>query len=99
MRTIQEFLDAIGLNVTLLIGGAIGSFISRKKDKPIWQQFIYVITAAFIANYTAPLIVELFELSEKTLPGVGFILGYAELGMLDYVLNSFKKKVDKQIND
>ncbi len=93
MKTIQEILEAIGFNVTLLIGGAIGSLIGMKKDKPLWQQVLSVFAAAFIANYTAPVIIELFGLSEKSIAGMGFIIGYSGKHMLDYTLGKLKKKV------
>jgi hypothetical protein len=79
--------------MTLLIGGAIGGFIGRKKEMPLWQQMFSVFTAAFIANYTAPVLIEFMALSDKTLPGMGFIVGYSGKHLLDYGLGKIKKKV------
>lgn len=94
----KQFLNELGLNIALLIGGGIGAFIGRKKDKPMWQQILSVFTAAFIANYTAPVLIEFMSLSEKSLPGLGFIIGYANKGFLDYALDKVKKKIDKKVD-
>ena len=99
MKLIQEFLNEVGFNMALLIGGAIGALIGRNKEKPMWQQILSVFMAAFIANYTAPVAVELFGLSEKTLPGLGFIIGYSGKTMLDYTIGKIKKKADEKIEE
>lgn len=93
LKTIQELLNQLGFDLTLLIGGAIGAFIGRRKDHPMWQQVLSVFTAAFIANYTAPVIVEFMALSDKSMPGLGFIIGYSGKHLLDYLLSKIKKKV------
>jgi hypothetical protein len=99
MKLIQEFINEVGFNMALLIGGAIGALIGRNKEKPMWQQILSVFMAAFIANYTAPVAVELFGLSEKTLPGLGFIIGYSGKTMLDYTIGKIKKKADEKIEE
>ena len=99
MKLIQEFLNEIGLNITIMVGGVIGGIIGRKKDRPMWEQIFSVFTSAFIANYTAPLIIELFGLSTNTIGGVGFISGYMGKHMLDYLFEKFKKKVDEKIEE
>lgn len=94
MKMLQEFLNEIGFNIALLIGGGIGALIGRNKEKPMWQQILSVFMAAFIANYTAPVLIEFMSLSEKTLPGLGFIIGYANKGFLDYTIGKIKKKAE-----
>ena len=92
MKAINEFLEAIGLNITLLIAGTIGSFIGMKKNQPLWIQILTLFTGAFIANYTAPVVVSLFGLEPNTLGGIGFVCGYSGKHMLEYVIDKLKKK-------
>jgi len=92
MKTVYEALNHLGINVSLIIGGLIGAFIGMKPNLPWWKQVISVIIGAFIANYTAPLIVSLFGLGQDTLPGVGFVAGYSGREMLNYIMTKLKKK-------
>ena len=92
LKQIQEFLELIGLNVTLLIGGAIGALIGMKKNQPWWIQALTVFTGAFIANYTAPVVVDLFGMNLNSLGGVGFLVGYMGKHGLEYVIEKFKAK-------
>lgn len=92
MKQIYEALNHLGLNFSLLIGGIIGSLIGMKPNLPWWKQIISVLVGAFIANYTAPIIVSLFGMGAETLPGIGFVAGYSGKAMLDYVLVKLKKK-------
>ncbi len=93
MKTFYEILNSLGINVSLIIGGVIGSLIGMKPGLPFWKQFVAVLVGAFIANYTAPVIVSLFGMGENTLPGIGFIAGYSSKHMLEYTMEKlFKKK-------
>mgnify|MGYP006269398585 FL=1 len=92
MKTLQQLLDLIGLNITLLIGGAIGAWVGMKKHQPWWVQLITVFTGAFIANYTAPVVISLFGLAPNTLGGIGFITGYMGKHGLEYIIEKLKKK-------
>jgi len=95
LKQIQELLEAIGLNITLLIGGAIGALIGMKKGQPWWIQAFTVFTGAFIANYTAPVVVDLFGMNPNSLGGVGFLVGYMGKHGLEYVIDKLKTKNDK----
>jgi hypothetical protein len=70
----------------------IGSLIGMKPGLSWWKQFIAVIIGAFVANYSAPVIVSLFGMAENTLPGVGFIAGYSGKQMLEYTMQKLTKK-------
>lgn len=92
MKAFYETLNSLGINVSLIIGGVIGALIGMKPNLPWWKQVLSVLMGAFIANYTAPIIVELFGLNNNTLAGVGFVTGYSGKAMLDYTLQKLKKK-------
>ena len=92
MKVIYEALTELGINVSLILGGIIGSLIGMKPGLPWWKQFITVIVGAFIANYCSPVIVELFGMNQNTLAGVGFITGYSGKTMLEYTMLKLTKK-------
>lgn len=92
MKTFYEALNHLGINVSLIIGGIIGSLIGMKPNLPWWKQVLSVLMGAFIANYTAPVIVEVFGMGDNTLAGVGFVSGYSGKHMLDYIMDKLKKK-------
>ncbi len=92
MKIVYEALTELGINVSLILGGIIGSLIGMKPDLPWWKQFITVIVGAFIANYCSPVIVELFGMNQNTLAGVGFITGYSGKHMLEYTMQKLTKK-------
>ena len=92
MKVLHELLASLGINVSLIIGGVIGGLIGMKPGLSWWKQLLSVLIAAFIANYTAPVIVELFGMGENTLAGVGFIAGYSGKSMLEYTMEKLTKK-------
>jgi len=92
LKQIQEFLELIGLNVTLLIGGAIGALVGMKKGQPWYIQAFTVFTGAFIANYTAPVVIDLFGMNLNSVGGVGFLVGYMGKHGLEYIIEKFKAK-------
>ena len=96
MKVLQELLTSLGINVSLIIGGVIGGLIGMKPGLSWWKQLLSVLIAAFIANYTAPVIVELFGMGANSLPGVGFIAGYSGKSMLEYTMEKLTKKDGKK---
>ena len=92
MKQISDFLNSLGLNLTLIIAGMIGSFIGLKKGQPFWVQALALFTGAFIANYATPLFIELFGLSNASLGGLAFMLGYLGKSGLELIIDKFKKK-------
>jgi hypothetical protein len=92
MKTFYEILNSLGINASLIIGGVIGGLIGMKPGLSWWKQLLSVLIAAFIANYTAPVIVDLFGMGENTLAGVGFIAGYSGKTMLEYTMEKLTKK-------
>jgi hypothetical protein len=95
LKQIQDFLEVIGLNITLLIGGAIGALIGIKKNQPWWIQAVTVFTGAFIANYTAPVVIDLFGMNLNSVGGVGFLVGYMGKHGLEFIIDKVKEKNDK----
>ena len=87
-----EIVTELGFNATLLIGGAIGGLIGLNKKRPFWRQFLTVLASAFIANYTTPLVLEIFDMGVASTAGIGFIIGYSNKHFLEYIIEKLKKK-------
>lgn len=92
MKTITEILTSLGFNVSLLIGGALGSLIGLKKGRSFWHNFATVCASALIANYCTPVIISLFGLEPTATAGIGFIVGYTNKTFLEYIIERLKKK-------
>jgi hypothetical protein len=95
MKVLNELLNSLGINVSLIIGGVIGALIGMKPGLSWWKQLISVLVAAFIANYCSPVIVDLFGMNQNTMAGVGFITGYSGKAMLEYTMLKLTKKDGK----
>ena len=91
-KVIIEALNNLGFNLTLLIGGGIGSVIGLKSGKSFWHNFTTVIASALIANYVTPVILTLFGLDVSATAGIGFVVGYSNKAMLEYIIERLKKK-------
>jgi hypothetical protein len=97
-KQLQQLLEAVGLNFTLLLAGAIGTWVGMKNGQPWWVQAITVFTGAFIANYTAPVVVDLFGMSAGSVGGVGFLTGYMGKQGLEFIIEKFKKDGKSKTN-
>jgi hypothetical protein len=82
----------LGLNLTLILAGMIGSFIGLKKGQPFWVQALTLFTGAFIANYATPLVIEILGLTSASLGGLAFILGYLGKHGLELIIDKVKNK-------
>ena len=92
MKVINELLNSLGFNISLLVGGALGSMIGLKKGRSFWHNFTTVVASAIISNYCTPVVIALFGLEPSTMAGIGFIVGYSNKAMLDYALEKLKKR-------
>ena len=92
MKAITEILNSLGFNISLLIGGSLGSIIGLKKGRSFWHNFMTVVASALISNYVTPVVISLFGLEPNTMAGIGFIVGYSNKAMLEYILEKLKKK-------
>lgn len=86
-KSIKEFLETIGINITLSIAGFIGSLIwvSTENQKDFKFSLVGIISGTLSANYLTPLVIESFALGDKTQFGVAFILGYFGLKGMEKV--------------
>lgn len=97
MKTFSDFLEFIGINISIFIVGLIGAVFmagNQKGMKP-WERIFTVFGGAFTANYMTPMVQDYIDISDKLIFGVGFILGYSGLKSLEIILRRFHSKIEE----
>jgi len=92
MKSLQEF----GIEIIFLIGGLAGGIVSlttKPKNMTRKQQFLTVIAGGFTANYLTPLVGDWLGLTDKSLYGIAFVLGYTGLVSVELIIKRFHSKV------
>jgi len=91
---IKDFLETLGINITLAIAGFIGSLIwaTTTDDKSIKKGLIGIFSGTFCANYITPLVIDVFNLGEESQFGVAFVLGYTGLKGVERLADKYFKK-------
>lgn len=95
MKSFTEFLEFIGINLSIFIVGLIGAVFmagNQKGMKP-WERIFTVFGGAFTANYMTPVVQDYIDISDKLIFGVGFILGYSGLKSLEIIIRRFHSKI------
>jgi len=95
---VMKFLLKIGIDITFFAVGLIGGLLNIKKhnDLSIKNKIIIVLSGGFTATYLTPLVVEIFQLSDKTAYGVAFFLGYFGLNSMELIIKKLTKKVENE---
>lgn len=90
------FLQEIGIEVIVFIAGLAGGITSlstKPKNMTRSQQFLSVLAGGFTANYLTPLVGAWLNLSDNTLYGVGFLLGYSGLKVVELLMKKLHSKI------
>jgi dihydroorotate dehydrogenase len=77
----EDSFTKIGIDIVLFVAGLAGAIVSLTKNNKMntFERFIVVFSGGLSANYLTPLTAEWFNLSEKTLYGLAFLIGYGGL--------------------
>ena len=96
MKWLSEFLEMIGINISIFIVGLIGAVLmaGKQKDMKPWERIFTILGGAFTANYLTPSVQEYFNISEGSVFGAGFVLGYSGLFTLELIIKKFHKKIE-----
>lgn len=90
------FLQEIGIEVIVFIAGLAGGITSlstKPKNMTRSQQFLSVLAGGFTANYLTPLTGAWLNLSDNTLYGVAFLLGYSGLKAVELLMKKLHSKI------
>lgn len=97
---LRNFLRDWGIELVYMISGALGGLLmimkKQNRKRPIWEKVIIIFIGIFTANYLTPLFVWLFAVPETVHNGIAFLLGYAGLNTIGYVIDFFRNKLDKK---
>lgn len=77
----KEFLESIGVNVSIALAGMFGSLImiGKNSSSNLRTTLFAIITGVSSANYITPIVSDMIKISEQYQMGVAFILGFLGL--------------------
>jgi uncharacterized membrane protein len=92
--SIFHTLKSFGLDVILFTAGLAGgiAFLTKSDKLTRFQKFTTVLSGGFTANYLTPLVASWLNLSESTLYGLAFLLGYGGLKSVETLYSFFHDK-------
>lgn len=90
----KDFLEQLGINLTLSVAGLFGSLLMVGKDaiKNIQQTGIALVTGVASANYLTPIACDIARVSDNSYQnGIAFILGFLGLKGVEAITKRFIK--------
>lgn len=94
---IIEILKYLGIETPSFIAGMSGGIavLTKNKDMTKVQKFFTIMSGGCIANYLTPVMVYYFNLDNKLVNGVAFLLGYSGLKIVESIIKMFNNKLRK----
>jgi hypothetical protein len=95
LLTSITILKDLGFDVILFFAGIAGGIavLPKASQKTRLEKFTTVVSGGFTANYLTPVVAEWLNMSDKTLYGLAFLLGYGGLKFVEvlyaYVASKF----------
>jgi len=95
---VLQFFKEIGIDLVLIVAGIFGGFVFvNKTDKLSTKQKIgTVISGGLTANYVTPLVADWMNLSENSLYGIAFFLGYGGLKLVEKLFLHFQDSITQK---
>ena len=83
----------------MLFAGLAGALASITKEKELTrtQRFITVIVGGFLSAYLTPMVSLAINMPDQAKYGVGFVIGYSGLRSVEWIINKYFKKENKNI--
>lgn len=96
----KEFIESLGINITICIAGLFGSLILVGKDSAsdMKTTIFSILTGVASANYITPIFADLLKLDTKYQMSLAFILGFLGLKGVEFISNKLFKKIDNGNN-
>lgn len=101
INVMKSFFESIGIEVIIFFAGLAGgvtSLTTKPKDMTRKQQLITVFAGGFAANYLTPLVAEWLNLSDKSLYGIAFLLGYSGMKSIEFAIKRMHKPLKQNID-
>jgi len=95
---IINFLESMGIKTILFVAGIAGGLANLMKESNLTygQRFITVLVGGFSANYLTPVVGSLMSLTDDTLYGIAFLIGFGGLKSIEIL---FEKVINKKKED
>jgi hypothetical protein len=90
----SNWLETIGIDLTLMFTGMMGSILMATK-RNAWdlkRTVIGVISGTISANYLTQVVIEVFNLEGRSQYGVAFLLGYFGLKGVEKFVERYHKR-------
>jgi len=93
--SIVETLKALGIETPFFIAGVSGgiALLSKKTGLSAIQKFVIILSGGASANYLTPLVVDLLGLSDKTVYGIAFLIGYSGMKLVETLTKSIERRI------
>jgi hypothetical protein len=90
----NNFLDDLGISLSLLLAGFFGALLLVKKEGKTWKDnLLTLITGSFSATYLAPFLIEMLGIQSKNAETFfGFVVGFGSIKILDFIMEKYFKK-------
>lgn len=90
----NSLLKDLGISINLLLVGFFGALLLVKKENKTWKgNLLTLITGSFSATFLTDYILELLSISSpKATSFFGFMVGFASVHIMDFLVNKFFKK-------
>lgn len=83
----NDWLGAVGLKYTTLVGGLAGALVSLKfiPGTTLWKRAINVAGGMMVAGFLTPLAQSFFTLKDQVSAGIAFLIGMYGMQIADAV--------------
>jgi hypothetical protein len=93
----NSFLQDLGISLPLLLAGFFGALLLVKKEGKTWKDnLLTLVTGSFSATYLAPFLIEMLNIQSKNAETFfGFAVGFGSIQILEFIMNKYFKKEQK----
>lgn len=93
--TVLEALKYLGIETPLFLSGVSGAivFLTKNTNMTRGEKFLQLLAGGLSANYITPLCLALFNLDEAGGYGVGFLVGYSGMKIVELFIKILHSKI------
>ena len=94
----KDFVSSLldyGFSVVFFMAGIFGAIASllRQREMSFGERCITILSGGGTAAYITPMIVDMVGLHEGSSYGMAFIVGFAGLKMVEWIISAIKSKL------
>ena len=91
---IEAMLD-YGFSVVFFIAGVFGALASlvRQRQLSFTERMVTILSGGATAAYITPMLIEMVSLSEGSSYGMAFVIGFAGLKMVEWIIAAIRDRL------